>query len=52
MRVNVLLDDVSIGIYINVDVVVELGLYGKLQRIIVGVFNDKIELFEIMLVEF
>ncbi|XP_065941558.1 uncharacterized protein [Magallana gigas] len=52
MRVNALLDDASTRTYINADVAAELGLHGKLQRITVGVLNDKTESFETMPVEF
>lgn len=52
MRVNALLDDASTRTYINADVAAELGLHGKLQKITVGVLNDKTESFETMPVEF
>uniref|UniRef100_A0A8W8ILI6 Peptidase aspartic putative domain-containing protein n=1 Tax=Magallana gigas TaxID=29159 RepID=A0A8W8ILI6_MAGGI len=52
MRVNALLDDASTRTFFNADVAAELGLHGKLQRITVGVLNDKTEPFETMPVEF
>ncbi|XP_062580317.1 uncharacterized protein LOC134242249 [Saccostrea cucullata] len=52
IRVNALLDDASTRTYVNSDVAAELGLHGKLQRVTVGVLNDKTESFETMPVEF
>lgn len=52
MRENDLLDDASTRTYINADVAAELGLHGKLQKITVGVLNDKTESFETMPVQF
>lgn len=48
MRVNALLDDASTRTYIDEDVVAELGLHGKLQRVTFGVLNDTVESFETM----
>ncbi|XP_061170866.1 uncharacterized protein LOC133180337 [Saccostrea echinata] len=52
VRINALLDDASTRTYINSDVAAELGLHGKLQRVTVGVLNNKTESFETMPVEF
>lgn len=52
LKVNALLDDASTRTYINMDVAAELGLQGKLQKVTVGVLNDKTETFETMPVEF
>uniref|UniRef100_A0A8W8JQB9 Peptidase aspartic putative domain-containing protein n=1 Tax=Magallana gigas TaxID=29159 RepID=A0A8W8JQB9_MAGGI len=50
MRVNALLDEASTRTYTNADpdVAAEWGIHCKLQRITIGVLNDKIESFETM----
>ena len=39
VKVNALLDDVSIRSYINSDVAAELGLQGQLRRVKISVLN-------------
>lgn len=49
--INVLLDDGSIKIYLNLSVAVQFGLRGKVRQVIVDVLNGQREILIIMLVE-
>jgi len=46
LRVNALLDDASTKTYIDNDVVAEMGLQGRLQKINISVLNGQVESFE------
>lgn len=52
IKVNVVLDDVSIVFYVNEEVVGVFGLFVMYEKVLVNVLNENVEIFDLMFVSF